>query len=458
MSVWMKENARIPCPLAEAAERFGEAIALFDGKTRWSFLDWHHAAEGMCAHLDDTAGPVGIIDPNHLSAAAMMFAVWRTGRSVALISHRTPDAQINVLRARLGLTQVFHGHELRVERMEAARLQRTVTGGIGTILMTSGSSGSPKAVAHTLSAHLANAEGSNQNIIFQPGDVWLRSLSFHHVGGLALIFRALRGGGAIGFGDTDADLAAACRNLGVTHLSVVAVQLQRLLRSETTGLRLRAVLVGGGPVPEALVDEALQRGMPIHTTYGMTEMGSQVATTPPNATRPILRTAGRPLPGRALTLSPEGEIRVRGEPLMAGYLQDDGRLEPGTDAEGWYHTGDIGTLDEDGFLTVVGRRDLMFISGGENIFPEEIERALMAVPGVEAAVVVAVPDETWGARPVAFIRSPSPIDPTMFHVELSGRLARFKVPDRFLAWPDDAPGWSGKPPRRWFTERARALG
>ena len=130
------------------------------------------------------------------------------------------------------------------------------------------------------------------------------------------------------------------------------------------------------------MDEALARGLPIHTSYGLTEMASQVTTTPPGASPGELRTAGRVLPGREVSISGGGEILVRGETLFAGYV-DGEKVDRPLDADGWFHTGDLGDLDEDGYLRVLGRSDNLFISGGENIQPEEIEEALCSLEGVE---------------------------------------------------------------------------
>lgn len=460
------------CPLHLAARRFGDAPALiksavasdfqnrkpdaddsFKPLVRWSFQDWDNHAEALRPLVRGT-GLLAISDPDHPQAAALLVAAWREGRPVALLSHRLPPAEVSATCARLGIAQCWHGPEIPIpDPRPSGRGSIEIPAGISTVLLTSGSSGRPKAVAHTAAAHLANAAGSHDNIPFRVGHTWLQSLSLHHVGGLAMLFRALHGGGAVAFPARGVPLGEACRVAGATHLSVVATQLQRLL-AEGPPPDLSAVLVGGGPIPPALVARAIAAGVPIHTTYGMTEMGSQVATTPPDATAAQLRTAGRPLTHREVCIAPDGEILVRGGPLMAGYLQDDGRLLPGTDADGWYHTGDVGTL-EDGWLRVTGRKDLMFISGGENIYPEEIERALMGLSGVSAAVVVSVPDETWGARPVAFVQADRP-EPAL-RAALRGVLANFQVPDRIFGWPADAPGWAGKPPRRWFAARAAAL-
>lgn len=424
------------CPLTAAAARHPDAPALIDGARILTFAELDARVAG-CTMLDDlpTGSRIGIWGPDHLAAIPVMLSAWRRGVTVALLSARRPA--VTAIADRLGLARVLRGSALRLPATATAR-PATISGELHTILLTSGSSGQPKAVAHHLAAHLANATGSNANIAFGPGDRWRRTLSMAHIGGLAILVRALVGGGAVVL---DADTPS-------THLSVVAVQLRRLLEQPTLPT-LRALLVGGGPIPPALITAALQRGLPVHTTYGMTELGSQVTTTPAAATPAQLRTAGRPLPGREVSIAPTGEILVRGPTMLSGYLTAEGLIS-GADAAGWYHTGDVGTL-EAGWLIPTGRLDQMFISGGENIHPESIERALGGL--VEAAAVVPIPDKEWGARPVAFVRGE--FDPGALRAALQERLPGFLIPDAFLPWPDDAPGADGKPPRAWLAAYAR---
>jgi O-succinylbenzoic acid--CoA ligase len=185
-------------------------------------------------------------------------------------------------------------------------------------------------------------------------------------------------------------------------------------------------------------------------------MTSQVTTTPPAADLETLRTSGSCLPHRELRISEDGEILVRGGTLFAGYVERDHLRQP-FDAEGWYHTGDLGTLDERGNLIVSGRRDNLFISGGENIQPEEIEWHLGQLPGVEQVVVVPVPDAEFGNRPAAFIRSSNAGSEADYRAALEAVLPRFKVPCAFLPLDDGANGERLKIDRGALTARAAAL-
>ena len=194
----------------------------------------------------------------------------------------------------------------------------------------------------------------------------------------------------------------------MTHLSLVATQLYRLLRDERgrAALRgLKAVLLGGGPAPAALIEEAVagRRARSSRATARRRCPRRRPRRGPATRRRRCAPPAGRS-PFRELAIAADGEILVRGRTLFRGYVEGGG-VRPARDAAGWFHTGDLGRLDADGRLVVTGRRDTMFISGGENIHPEEIEREILRFPGVLEAIVVPVPDPEFGARPVAFLRT-----------------------------------------------------
>ena len=325
-----------------------------------------------------------------------------------------------------------------------------------TIVFTSGSADAPKAALHTFGNHYHSALGSNSNIALAPGDRWLHSLPLYHVGGLAILFRCLLAGAAIALPEPETALGNAITDSCATHVSLVSTQLRRLLREENFDLgKLRAILLGGGPMPASLIDEAVSRSLPIHTSYGLTEMASQVTATPPGASRKELHTSGRLLPYREISISDDGEILVKGKTLFSGYVTLD-TVNRSLDADGWFRTGDLGELDADCYVHVRGRKDNLFISGGENVQPEEVEEALCRLEGVEEAVVVPVPDKEFGFRPVAFVR-------TVEGVAMSGDLARaleqdlprFKIPVSFYGWPKVGGGM--KVDRAFFRERASRL-
>jgi O-succinylbenzoic acid--CoA ligase len=323
-----------------------------------------------------------------------------------------------------------------------------------TIIFTSGSTGVPKAALHTFGNHYHSALGSNANIALRPGDRWLHSLPLYHVGGLSILFRCLLAGATVALPQQGTPPGEAIAGFGATHVSLVSTQLLRLLREDAELGGLEAVLMGGGPIPASLVDEAVARGLPVHTSYGLTEMASQVTTTPPGARPDELRTAGRVLPHREVGISERGEILVRGKTLFAGYVESE-KLDLPLDADGWFHTGDLGELYENDYLRVRGRMDNLFVSGGENVQPEEIEEALCRLEGIEEAVVVPVPDKEFGARPVAFVRTDD-LEPGDLARELEPVLPRFKIPISFHLWPESE-GRGMKADRAALREQALRL-
>jgi O-succinylbenzoic acid--CoA ligase len=189
---------------------------------------------------------------------------------------------------------------------------------------------------------------------------------------------------------------------------------------------LRCILLGGGPVPLPLLQRALDAGAPVVQTYGLTETASQVATLAPEDAVRKAGSAGKPLFGSQVRIEPDGEIAVLGPTVSPGYLH----TAPGT---GWLQTGDLGYLDDDGYLYVLDRRDDLIVSGGENVYPAEVEAVLLAHPAVEEAGVFGEADPDWGSRPAAAIklhdgRLATAAELAAFCRE---RLAGYKVPRRF---------------------------
>jgi o-succinylbenzoate---CoA ligase len=294
------------------------------------------------------------------------------------------------------------------------------------LVFTSGSTGTPRAALLSHGALRWSARGVCETLAFGEASAWALALPLHHVGGMGVVVRALVAGGGLVVPAPDEPLAAVLAHKAVTHASLVATQLGRLLREAPGVLAGRTLLLGGSALPPPLLDDAHARGLHVIASYGLTEMASTVTATAPGADRAALATAGRVLPYRDVRLSDSGEILVGGPTRFSGYVTETGLATP-FDAEGYFATGDLGHFDEAGRLVVHGRRDLMFVSGGENIHPEAIERALLALPGVEEAVVVPVPDAEFGTRPFAFVRS-SALDADRLRAELRAHLPGYLIP------------------------------
>ena len=328
------------------------------------------------------------------------------------------------------------------------------------IVHTSGSSGEPKAALLSSANCSASASAAIERLNLAPGDRWLLSLPLYHVGGIGILMRCLSAGATVVALEAEESLEEALVRSEITHVSVVATQLYRLLQEDGAAealARMKAVLLGGGPAPEGLVRQAVDRGIPIYTSYGMTETASMIACTMPGDSMERLLTSGKPLVEGTVSISKAGEILVRGESLFEGYLQPDGTLDLPLTEDGWFATGDLGFLDDEGYLHVTGRRDNMFVSGGENIQPEEIEKHLCALEGVEEAMVVAVDDEEWGQRPVAFVRMANRQKAPLRRLEEELRevLPGYMIPNAVLPWPEDLVAGGIKASRAELTRRAQ---
>ena len=324
-------------------------------------------------------------------------------------------------------------------RLPAVEARKPAIEQDATVVLTSGSGGASKAVLHSYGSHYYSALGSNANLRVHTKDRWLLSIPLYHVGGIGIVFRCLMAGATIVIPPADEGLGFSLQKMEVTHCSLVTTQLLRLLREvgPTTKLGLQAILLGGGPVPDSLLSDAGERGWPTFLSYGLTEMASQVCTEAVADVGLTPRTSGSVLRYRELKLDADGEVFVRGRTLGRGYIQG-GDVVSLVDEDGWFATGDLGVLDAEGRLTLIGRKDHRFISGGENIQPEAIELVLAGFPGVMQCMVFPVADDEFGQRPVAVIQfaGGGQVDEKV-ESYLRERLPGFMVPDRFLPWPDE---------------------
>jgi O-succinylbenzoic acid--CoA ligase len=291
-------------------------------------------------------------------------------------------------------------------------------------VMTSGTAGTPQAVGLTYGNHLWSAVGSAFNLGVDPTDRWLCCLPLYHVGGLEILMRSvIYGTGAVVHDGFAVDrVGEALERDGVTLVSLVATQLTRLLAAGVDLSGPRAVLVGGGPVSREVVEEAIGRGASVVQTYGLTETASQVTTLAPQEARRKLGSAGRPLLTTHLRIQ-DGEILVQG-PIVA----------PGcADEDGWLHTGDLGRIDEEGFLYVEDRLGDVIVSGGENVVPAEVEAVLLTHPDVADAAAVGRADAEWqeAVEAVVVLRRGAAAGADELRRHCAESLARYKVPKRF---------------------------
>lgn len=306
-----------------------------------------------------------------------------------------------------------------------------------TIIYTSGTTGFPKGVMHTYGNHWWSAIGSVLNLGLRENDKWLCTLPIFHVSGLSIFIKSVIYGMPVYFMDkfNESIVHDAIMNRGVTAVSVVTVMLQRLvkmLEGERYPDSFRCMLLGGGPAPKPLLEKAKASSAPVFQSYGMTETSSQIVTlSPPDALKKI-GSAGKPLVPAQLQIdhpddNPVGEIYVKGPMVTHGYFNNEAATEQKI-RNGWLATGDLGYLDEDGFLYVVDRRNDLIISGGENVYPSEVESVLSGMEQVAEIGVVGKRDENWGQVPVAFVVREGHITAAEIMDYAAQHLAKYKHP------------------------------
>lgn len=397
---------------------------------------------------------VAVCAPTCTEYIVVLFAAWRMKVVVAPINHRWPSANILDYLSRINAALLLTTHAVKthlphvvtrtlflneVVGFDARKDGRVVEEALAlepsqdvAVIATSGSSGKPKPAVHTWGNYLFNAKGSQEIIPVTAQDRWVLSLPLFHVSGMAIVVRTFLNGAAMVI-PTEDTIEETLIKRQVTHASLVTTQFFRLLQTPAgvDALRkLKFVLLGGSAVPAQLLESAGAQGINIFISYGLTEMASQVATGNPGS-------CIRVLTHRELKIAADGEVLVKGPCLFKGYIQA-GRIQLPLTEDGWFKTGDVGSLDNQGCLKINGRRDNMFICAGENIQPEEIEAVLLRLKGVEQAVVVPVEDVEYGHRPAAFIKYMEGVRLTESAIITHCRkfLAPIKVPVSYHAWPE----------------------
>ena len=463
----------LPEWLHRRAELSPERLALVSGEIHWNFAELDRRADIVARWLADAGvqpgDRVATLLRNGPAPALVLHALARLGAVLAPLNVRLAaaelawqladgDARLLLYDAQFAeAAQAAAGQQCRrIVAVDALLPDADIVPGLRpdtkavvrrqvelmalqSIVYTSGTTGRPRGALLTFGNHWWNAVGSALNLGLQADDRLLASLPLFHVGGMAILWRSVIYGCAAVVQERfdPAAMNAAIDHGGVTIVSVVAAMLQRML-DERGDLPyppwLRCVLLGGGPAPKPLLEACAARHVPVVQTYGLTETASQAVTLAPEDALRKLGSAGKPLfpvelridmAGQDATPGQIGEIWLRGPSVSPGYLGD-----PTARADGWLHTGDLGWLDADGYLYVADRRDDLIISGGENVYPAEVEAVLLEHPAVSEAGVAGLDDPQWGAVPVAAVVLRP--DVTVTEGDLlafcASHLARYKVP------------------------------
>lgn len=304
-----------------------------------------------------------------------------------------------------------------------------------TIIFTSGSTGKPKGILHTVGNFIYSALGSIKHFNMESEEVSLLSLPLYHVGGLLIPFRSFLSGGMLVIPQEISKVGSAIRSNKPQFVSLVSTQLIRLINKDIMIPRLRqikAIIVGGGPLPKWVLEFCQEKNIPINLTYGMTESTAQVTAINPGEMPNSHQCVGKPLPYREIKLSSDHEIMIRGKTLFKGFISGNSDIIRPFDEGGWYKTSDIGRYTENGEIEIIERKDLVFISGGENIHPHTIEENINKIPWVIESVVVPIPHQEFGEVPFAFIETARKIPLKKVILHLQDILPSHMIPKKIV--------------------------
>ena len=401
-------------------------------------LSWQQ----LCTRIDNLAAGfhqqgveagdgVLLLAHNHPQTLLAWLALLQCGARILPVNPQLPHPLLEVLLPQMTLrfALVLDGHydglaALSVHAPSGEYRVAWQPERLASMTLTSGSTGLPKAAVHTCGAHLASAEGVLALMPYGDDDDWLLSLPLFHVSGQGILWRWLQAGARLTVREKQ-PLEQALQ--GCTHASLVPTQLWRLLNTHQR-IALKAVLLGGAAIPVELTQQARAQGISTFCGYGLTEFASTVCAKEADGEPDV----GCALPGREVQVV-NGEVWIKAQSMASGYWRD-GALLPLTNSEGWFATRDRGEL-HDGRLTILGRMDNLFFSGGEGIQPESLERIIATHPHISQVFIVPLNDAEFGQRPVAVVECEPGMDITRLPEWVQGKLARFEQPVHWLVLP-----------------------
>ena len=452
-------------------------IAIDDGNERLSFAELKKQVEVLVGKIDhlNPGSRVGILATNTLMSYKLSLAIMCSGRTIVWLNWRLAGEELerqikdsglqlclveNSLW-RSGMTDPFKSYSafLITSADPGELIPVFKSNWVASIMYTSGTTGRPKGVLQTFGNHFYSAVSSALNLGLSSADKWLCVAPIFHISGFSIIMRGLIYGMTVRLVEKfrAEELERILANETVTIMSVVPFMLKKLIQQQNKtnthyNSAFRCMLLGGGTIDRETLEACLQRSIPVVQCYGMTETCSQIVALRSADALLKLGSVGQPLFSTQLKLSKDGEILLKTPALTPGYLNLPDKL-PSKMIDGWYRTGDIGHLDKEGYLYIDGRADEMLISGGENIFPQEVEQIYQRYPQINEVAVVGQNDSVWGQVPVAFVVSDRRLSPTKLINYGYEHLARYKVPQHYIFVSELPKNASGKIRRFMLREK-----
>ena len=452
-------------------------IAIDDGNERLSFAELKKQVEVLVGKIDhlNPGSRVGILATNTLMSYKLSLAIMCSGRTIVWLNWRLAGEELerqikdsglqlclveNSLW-RSGMTDPFKSYSafLITSADPGELIPVFKSNWVASIMYTSGTTGRPKGVLQTFGNHFYSAVSSALNLGLSSADKWLCVAPIFHISGFSIIMRGLIYGMTVRLVEKfrAEEIERILANETVTIMSVVPFMLKKLIQQQNKtnthyNSAFRCMLLGGGTIDRETLEACLQRSIPVVQCYGMTETCSQIVALRSADALLKLGSVGQPLFSTQLKLSKDGEILLKTPALTPGYLNLPDKL-PSKMIDGWYRTGDIGHLDKEGYLYIDGRADEMLISGGENIFPQEVEQVYQRYPQINEVAVVGQNDSVWGQVPVAFVVSDRRLSPTKLINYGYEHLARYKVPQHYIFVSELPKNASGKIRRFMLREK-----
>jgi O-succinylbenzoic acid--CoA ligase len=448
--------------LQRQAQLHPERPAFYWQDKSWSFAALQKEVTAYAcyyeARIPQSIERVAIFSNNSPEMYFSILALWELGKQVQLLNTRLTEKELHYQLADAQCSWVISNQGLALSRIHVlpfGKLEGSLTvaasvyqkNQVASIMYTSGTTGNPKGVPQTFGNHCASAQATQINLAVTAADCWCCVVPLYHISGLSILLRSLVLGISVRLYDRfdppqiAADLAAG----KATIVSFVTKMLTDLLPlTKDTGYpALRYILLGGGPIAKSVLKQCQDKQLAVIQSYGMTETCSQVVALPPEKAEEKIGSAGLPLAQVNLRIQPQseetgsvtenaetlGEIQLQGPAIVSHYLNNRG-VDQWT-SDGWFATGDLGFLDAEGYLYVVSRLSELIISGGENIYPAEVEQALVSHPAIDEAAVVGEPSGKWGQEPVAYLTLHAPLTVQEVTAYLDSQLARYKQPRRY---------------------------
>lgn len=378
---------------------------------------------------------VGLYIDNSLDSVKLIHGLMMLGVEMVMLNTRLTPAELSAQLKDVSVTTVIATSPVDIPGVEVIQyddlfeletqtfiVNKPEPDDILSIMFTSGTTGRAKAVPQTYKNHAASHNNCQQHFDYDNKSTWLMVNPIFHISGLSILFRTVMTGSAL-IVENKFDEKRVWNILEkdkVTHTSMVPVMLKRLMSMEGTHY-LKGLLLGGASTTPSLLKEAIEKNLPVYNSFGMTETCSQIVQISSKDDRILTGAVGN-VEGYDIKINPEtDELLIKGDSVVRDYLNADLKLE-----DGYFNTGDLAKIDDEGYLYILDRRTDLIISGGENIYPKEIEDAVYMISGVDRCVVIKKDDDEWGNVPVLLLEEA--VDESLLLNHLSEHLAKYKLP------------------------------